>query len=63
MKRRNDGDEILLDHKFVLLALGMTVAEVDQTYGGFFDILRGGTERFLTNIKDTSSKVIQSVAK
>lgn len=41
---------------------GMTVAEVDQTYGGFFDILRGGTERFLTNIKDTSSKVIQSVA-
>ncbi|XP_066470293.1 cyclin-G-associated kinase isoform X2 [Tiliqua scincoides] len=40
----------------------MTVAEVDQTYGGFFDILRGGTERFLTNIKDTSSKVIQSVA-
>uniref|UniRef100_A0A8C6PZM1 Cyclin-G-associated kinase n=1 Tax=Nothobranchius furzeri TaxID=105023 RepID=A0A8C6PZM1_NOTFU len=39
-----------------------------QTYGrhtvadGFLDILRGGTERFLTNIKDTSSKVIQSVA-
>uniref|UniRef100_A0A8C4I035 Cyclin-G-associated kinase n=1 Tax=Dicentrarchus labrax TaxID=13489 RepID=A0A8C4I035_DICLA len=30
--------------------------------GGLFDILRGGTERFLTNIKDTSSKVIQSVA-
>ncbi|KAJ6657116.1 hypothetical protein lerEdw1_002862 [Lerista edwardsae] len=42
---------------------GMTVAECDQPYGGFFDILRGGTERFLTNIKDTSSKVIQSVAK
>ncbi|XP_042305529.1 cyclin-G-associated kinase isoform X3 [Sceloporus undulatus] len=41
---------------------GMTVAECDQTYAGFFDILRGGTERFLTNIKDTSSKVIQSVA-
>ncbi|XP_062985185.1 cyclin-G-associated kinase isoform X2 [Elgaria multicarinata webbii] len=41
---------------------GLTVAECDQTYGGFFDILRGGTERFLTNIKDTSSKVIQSVA-
>ncbi|NXD91493.1 GAK kinase, partial [Chaetorhynchus papuensis] len=39
---------------------GMTVAECDQTYGGFFDILRGGTERFFTNIKDTSSKVIQS---
>ncbi|XP_038660339.1 cyclin-G-associated kinase isoform X4 [Scyliorhinus canicula] len=30
--------------------------------GGLFDILRGGTERFLTNIKDTSSKMIQSVA-
>ncbi|XP_041113460.1 cyclin-G-associated kinase-like isoform X2 [Polyodon spathula] len=29
---------------------------------GFFDILKGGTERLLTNIKDTSSKVIQSVA-
>uniref|UniRef100_A0AAQ6AKJ4 Cyclin-G-associated kinase n=1 Tax=Amphiprion ocellaris TaxID=80972 RepID=A0AAQ6AKJ4_AMPOC len=29
---------------------------------GLLDILRGGTERFLTNIKDTSSKVIQSVA-
>ncbi|XP_028569083.2 cyclin-G-associated kinase isoform X1 [Podarcis muralis] len=41
---------------------GLTVAECDQTYSGFFDILRGGTERFLTNIKDTSSKVIQSVA-
>ncbi|KAJ8285969.1 hypothetical protein GJAV_G00033020 [Gymnothorax javanicus] len=35
----------------------------DQTMaGGFLDILKGGTERFLTNIKDTSSKVIQSVA-
>ncbi|KFQ69535.1 Cyclin-G-associated kinase, partial [Phaethon lepturus] len=42
---------------------GLTVAECDQTYGGFFDILRGGTERFFTNIKDTSSKVIQSVSK
>ncbi|XP_060093039.1 cyclin-G-associated kinase isoform X4 [Heteronotia binoei] len=41
---------------------GLTVAECDQTYSGFFDILRGGTERFFTNIKDTSSKVIQSVA-
>ncbi|KAK2520334.1 Gak isoform A [Columba livia] len=41
---------------------GLTVAECDQTYGGFFGILRGGTERFFTNIKDTSSKVIQSVA-
>ncbi|XP_036382245.1 cyclin-G-associated kinase isoform X2 [Megalops cyprinoides] len=35
----------------------------DQSMGGgFLDILKGGTERFLTNIKDTSSKVIQSVA-
>uniref|UniRef100_A0A452I013 Cyclin-G-associated kinase n=1 Tax=Gopherus agassizii TaxID=38772 RepID=A0A452I013_9SAUR len=40
----------------------LTVAELDQSYGGFFDILKGGTERFFTNIKDTSSKVIQSVA-
>ncbi|XP_048448331.1 cyclin-G-associated kinase isoform X1 [Rhincodon typus] len=31
-------------------------------HGGLFDILKGGTERFLTNIKDTSSKMIQSVA-
>uniref|UniRef100_A0A674CYT2 Cyclin-G-associated kinase n=1 Tax=Salmo trutta TaxID=8032 RepID=A0A674CYT2_SALTR len=35
-------------------------ADPDQG-GGFLDILKGGTERFLTNIKDTSSKVIQSV--
>ncbi|XP_037758195.1 cyclin-G-associated kinase isoform X1 [Chelonia mydas] len=41
---------------------GLTVAELDQSYVGFFDILKGGTERFFTNIKDTSSKVIQSVA-
>lgn len=41
---------------------GMTSSETDQSYGGFFDILKGGTERFLSNIKDTSSKVIQSVA-
>ncbi|KAM9237836.1 cyclin-G-associated kinase isoform 1-T1 [Dugong dugon] len=41
---------------------GLTVAECDQSYSGFFDILRGGTERLFTNIKDTSSKVIQSVA-
>ncbi|KAG8011862.1 Cyclin-G-associated kinase [Nibea albiflora] len=34
----------------------------DQAGSGLFDILKGGTERFLTNIKDTSSKVIQSVA-
>ncbi|KAM9328931.1 cyclin-G-associated kinase [Gastrophryne carolinensis] len=37
------------------------VPEDDQNTGGFFDILKGGTERFLINIKDTSSKVIQSV--
>ncbi|XP_006874199.1 PREDICTED: cyclin-G-associated kinase [Chrysochloris asiatica] len=41
---------------------GLTVAEYDQSYSGFFDILRGGTERLFTNLKDTSSKVIQSVA-
>ncbi|XP_075799626.1 cyclin-G-associated kinase isoform X6 [Microtus pennsylvanicus] len=40
----------------------MTLAEYDQPYGGFLDILRGGTERLFTNLKDTSSKVIQSVA-
>uniref|UniRef100_A0A8C5LTD5 Cyclin-G-associated kinase n=1 Tax=Leptobrachium leishanense TaxID=445787 RepID=A0A8C5LTD5_9ANUR len=36
-------------------------SEDDQISGGFFDILKGGTERFLSNIKDTSSKVIQSM--
>uniref|UniRef100_A0A8B9YDL0 Cyclin-G-associated kinase n=1 Tax=Bos mutus grunniens TaxID=30521 RepID=A0A8B9YDL0_BOSMU len=40
----------------------LVVAEYEQPYGGFLDILRGGTERLFTNIKDTSSKVIQSVA-
>ncbi|KAL0979840.1 hypothetical protein UPYG_G00190510 [Umbra pygmaea] len=40
---------------------GGYVGDLDQG-GGFLDILKGGTERFLTNIKDTSSKVIQSVA-
>uniref|UniRef100_A0A8C3IA43 Cyclin G associated kinase n=1 Tax=Chrysemys picta bellii TaxID=8478 RepID=A0A8C3IA43_CHRPI len=44
------------------MSTSLTVAELDQSYGGFFDILKGGTERFFTNIKDTSSKVIQSVA-
>uniref|UniRef100_A0A8C4HZH2 Cyclin-G-associated kinase n=1 Tax=Dicentrarchus labrax TaxID=13489 RepID=A0A8C4HZH2_DICLA len=39
-----------------------TYGEADCEMDGLFDILRGGTERFLTNIKDTSSKVIQSVA-
>ncbi|TKS78407.1 Cyclin-G-associated kinase [Collichthys lucidus] len=38
------------------------VYDPDQSASGLFDILKGGTERFLTNIKDTSSKVIQSVA-
>ncbi|XP_060926972.1 cyclin-G-associated kinase isoform X1 [Limanda limanda] len=38
------------------------IYDPDQSASGLFDILRGGTERFLTNIKDTSSKVIQSVA-
>ncbi|XP_021507491.2 cyclin-G-associated kinase isoform X1 [Meriones unguiculatus] len=40
----------------------LALAEYDQHYGGFLDILRGGTERLFTNLKDTSSKVIQSVA-
>lgn len=39
------------------------VYDPDQSGSGLFDILKGGTERFLTNIKDTSSKVIQSVAR
>ncbi|XP_077456668.1 cyclin-G-associated kinase [Stigmatopora argus] len=38
------------------------IYDPDQSASGFLDILKGGTERFLTNIKDTSSKVIQSVA-
>ncbi|XP_036847322.2 cyclin-G-associated kinase isoform X5 [Manis javanica] len=41
---------------------GLAVAEYDQPYGGLLDILRGGTGRLFTNLKDTSSKVIQSVA-
>ncbi|XP_028853123.1 cyclin-G-associated kinase isoform X2 [Denticeps clupeoides] len=41
---------------------GVYGLDSDQSGGGFLDILKGGTERFLTNIKDTSSKVIQSVA-
>uniref|UniRef100_A0A8C5HWE1 Cyclin G associated kinase n=1 Tax=Gouania willdenowi TaxID=441366 RepID=A0A8C5HWE1_GOUWI len=43
-----------------LMSVG--VYNPDESGSGLFDILRGGTERFLTNIKDTSSKVIQSVA-
>ncbi|GAA6076092.1 cyclin-G-associated kinase isoform X1 [Tachysurus ichikawai] len=42
---------------------GVYGTDPDQVMGGFLDILKGGTERFLTNIKDTSSKVIQSVAR
>uniref|UniRef100_A0AAQ5X298 Cyclin G associated kinase n=1 Tax=Amphiprion ocellaris TaxID=80972 RepID=A0AAQ5X298_AMPOC len=45
--------------------LPMQIHNVQNNAGksfGLLDILRGGTERFLTNIKDTSSKVIQSVA-
>uniref|UniRef100_A0A665WYZ9 Cyclin-G-associated kinase n=1 Tax=Echeneis naucrates TaxID=173247 RepID=A0A665WYZ9_ECHNA len=41
---------------------GEGIYDPDQSGSGLLDILRGGTERFLTNIKDTSSKVIQSVA-
>ncbi|XP_047422304.1 cyclin-G-associated kinase isoform X2 [Sciurus carolinensis] len=41
---------------------GLALAEYDQPHGGLLDILRGGTERLFTNLKDTSSKVIQSVA-
>nr|XP_023688031.1 cyclin-G-associated kinase isoform X1 [Paramormyrops kingsleyae] len=42
---------------------GLYGSNVDQSMsGGLLDILKGGTERFLTNIKDTSSKMIQSVA-
>lgn len=47
----------------LFLLAGLVVAEYDQPYGGLLDILRGGTGRLLTNIKDTSSKVIQSVAR
>uniref|UniRef100_A0A7N8X9U3 Cyclin-G-associated kinase n=1 Tax=Mastacembelus armatus TaxID=205130 RepID=A0A7N8X9U3_9TELE len=43
-----------------MMPLGMY--DPDQSGSGLLDMLRGGTERFLTNIKDTSSKVIQSVA-
>lgn len=46
-----------------LFPVVLALAEYDQPYGGFLDILRGGTERLFTNLKDTSSKVIQSVAK
>lgn len=51
---------------FIQCRISVTCAGVydpDQSGSGLLDILRGGTERFLTNIKDTSSKVIQSVAR
>ncbi|KAM8961962.1 cyclin-G-associated kinase [Pelodytes ibericus] len=40
---------------------GLGLADDDPMSGGFFDILKGGTERLFSNIKDTSSKVIQSM--
>lgn len=45
------------------LASSTGMYDPDQSGSGLLDILKGGTERFLTNIKDTSSKVIQSVAR
>uniref|UniRef100_A0A673C8F3 Cyclin-G-associated kinase n=1 Tax=Sphaeramia orbicularis TaxID=375764 RepID=A0A673C8F3_9TELE len=47
---------------WIPLILSTGIYDPDQAGSGILDILRGGTERFLTNIKDTSSKVIQSVA-
>lgn len=47
----------------VCVYAGVYGGDPDQGMSGFLDILKGGTERFLTNIKDTSSKVIQSVAR
>uniref|UniRef100_H3DEV8 Cyclin G associated kinase n=1 Tax=Tetraodon nigroviridis TaxID=99883 RepID=H3DEV8_TETNG len=51
-------------HNNAVYTSGLSVGayDPDQPGSGFLDILKGGTERFLTNIKDTSSKVIQSVA-
>lgn len=48
---------------FMSLSVTVGAYDPDQPGSGFLDILKGGTERFLTNIKDTSSKVIQSVAR
>uniref|UniRef100_A0A3Q3D222 Cyclin-G-associated kinase n=1 Tax=Hippocampus comes TaxID=109280 RepID=A0A3Q3D222_HIPCM len=45
-----------------MLLYSKGIYDPDQSGSGFLDILKGGTERILTNIKDTSSKVIQSVA-
>uniref|UniRef100_A0A673HY40 Cyclin-G-associated kinase n=1 Tax=Sinocyclocheilus rhinocerous TaxID=307959 RepID=A0A673HY40_9TELE len=56
-------DERLSISELVTLFESPGVYDTDPAMGGgFLDILKGGTERFLTNIKDTSSKVIQSVA-
>uniref|UniRef100_A0A8C2D7I3 Cyclin-G-associated kinase n=1 Tax=Cyprinus carpio TaxID=7962 RepID=A0A8C2D7I3_CYPCA len=56
-------DERLTISELVTLFESPGVYDADPAMGGgFLDILKGGTERFLTNIKDTSSKVIQSVA-
>uniref|UniRef100_A0A8C1XZ56 Cyclin-G-associated kinase n=1 Tax=Cyprinus carpio TaxID=7962 RepID=A0A8C1XZ56_CYPCA len=56
-------DERLSISELVTLFESPGVYDADPAMGGgFLDILKGGTERFLTNIKDTSSKVIQSVA-
>uniref|UniRef100_A0A8C1BH66 Cyclin G associated kinase n=1 Tax=Cyprinus carpio carpio TaxID=630221 RepID=A0A8C1BH66_CYPCA len=55
-------DERLSISELVTLFESPGVYDADPAMGGgFLDILKGGTERFLTNIKDTSSKVIQSV--
>uniref|UniRef100_A0A8C2DFL8 Cyclin G associated kinase n=1 Tax=Cyprinus carpio TaxID=7962 RepID=A0A8C2DFL8_CYPCA len=55
-------DERLTISELVTLFESPGVYDADPAMGGgFLDILKGGTERFLTNIKDTSSKVIQSV--
>uniref|UniRef100_A0A8C9YMG9 Cyclin-G-associated kinase n=1 Tax=Sander lucioperca TaxID=283035 RepID=A0A8C9YMG9_SANLU len=49
-------------HSLFFPTIPIGIYDPDQSGSGLLDILRGGTERFLTNIKDTSSKVIQSVA-
>ncbi|XP_053321083.1 cyclin-G-associated kinase [Spea bombifrons] len=41
--------------------IGLSGLNSADDVGGFFDILKGGTERILSNIKDTSSKVLQSM--
>uniref|UniRef100_A0A8C1MLV4 Cyclin G associated kinase n=1 Tax=Cyprinus carpio TaxID=7962 RepID=A0A8C1MLV4_CYPCA len=52
-------DERLSISELVTLFESPGVYDADPAMGGgFLDILKGGTERFLTNIKDTSSKVI-----